>query len=170
MWDSAPGWPGYVRAHDALPPHRGGRPRVPAGGSAGGPISRLAGHDWLVGPAGADPSSDTGRLLAGTVPRLAAGVFPSEKAAWVAAAEGEGLSPAVHHLVTRELSPGSARAGGGGGDTGRPLLVRQHAESRPALRRRQQCLRRFLATPDAMLVMARGDGSVPASRFRRRFT
>jgi hypothetical protein len=27
-------------------------------------------------------------------------------------------------------------------------------------------LRRFLATPDAMLVMARGDGSVPASRFR----
>jgi hypothetical protein len=27
-------------------------------------------------------------------------------------------------------------------------------------------LRRFLATPDAMHVMSRADGSVPASRFR----
>jgi DNA-binding transcriptional LysR family regulator len=69
---------------------------------------RLSGHDWLVGPAGADPSSDAGRLLAHLgVPESRLRVFPSEQAAWVAAAEGQGLSPAVHHLVAPELARGA---------------------------------------------------------------
>ena len=130
------------------------------------PTSVLAGYDWLVGPAGADPSSDTGRLLARFgVPDSRVRVFPSEKAAWVAAAEGQGLSPAVHHLVTPELSRGALVPVA---VEGTPVDLFWYVSTLSPDRRSPAAtrLRRFLATPDAMLVMSRGDGSVPASRFR----
>jgi DNA-binding transcriptional LysR family regulator len=130
------------------------------------PVARLAGHDWLVGPAGADPSSDTGRLLARFgIPDSRLRVFPSEKAAWVAAAEGQGLSPAVHHLVTRELSRGALVPVA---VEGTPVDLFWYVSTLSPDRRSPAAtrLRRFVATPDAMLVMSRGDGSVPASRFR----
>ena len=128
--------------------------------------SVLAGYDWLVGPAGADPSSDTGRLLTRFgVPDSRVRVFPSEKAAWVAAAEGQGLSPAVHHLVTPELSRGALVPVA---VEGTPVDLFWYVSTLSPDRRSPAAtrLRRFLATPDAMLVMSRGDGSVPASRFR----
>ena len=130
------------------------------------PASVLAGHDWLVGPAGADPSSDTGRLLARFgIPDSRLRVFPSEKAAWVAAAEGQGLSPAVHHLVTPELSRGALVPVA---VEGTPVDLFWYVSTLSPDRRSAAAtrLRRFLATPDAMLVMSRADGSVPASRFR----
>jgi len=130
------------------------------------PTSALAGHDWLVGPSGADPSSDTGRLLARLgIPESRLRVFPSEKAAWVAAAEGQGLSPAVHHLVTPELSRGVLVPVA---VEGTPVDLFWYVSTLSPDRRSPAAtrLRRFLATPDAMLVMSRGDGSVPASRFR----
>ena len=130
------------------------------------PTSVLAGYDWLVGPAGADPSSDTGRLLTRFgVPDSRVRVFPSEKAAWVAAAEGQGLSAAVHHLVTPELSRGalvSVPVEGTPVDLFWYVSTLSPDRRSPAATR----LRRFVATPDAMLVMSRGDGSDPASRFR----
>jgi DNA-binding transcriptional LysR family regulator len=130
------------------------------------PTSVLAGHDWLVGPAGADPSSNTGRLLARLgIPESRLRVFPSEKAAWVAAAEGQGLSPAVHHLVAPELSRGALVPVA---VEGTPVDLFWYVSTLSPDRRSPAAtrLRRFLATPDAMLVMSRGDGSVPASRFR----
>ena len=157
----------------AGPGHRlaatpGGPASVPAGSRRVPPVptSVLAGHDWLVGPAGADPSSDTGRLLARLgIPESRLRVFPSEKAAWVAAAEGQGLSPAVHHLVAPELSrrgllPVAVE--------GTPVDLFWYVSTLSPERRSPAAtrLRRFLATPDAMLVMSRGDGSVPAARFR----
>ena len=128
--------------------------------------SVLADQDWLVGPAGADPSSTNGRLLARfgvTEARLR--VFPSEAAAWVAAAEGHGLSPAVQHLVAPEMARGTLVPLA---VEGTPIDLFWYASTLSPDRRSPAAtrLRRFLATPDAMHVMARADGSVPASRFR----
>ena len=130
------------------------------------PALALAGQDWLVGPAGADPSSDSGRLLARIgVPEARLRVFPSEAAAWAAAAEGHGLSPAVHHLVAPELSRGGLVPLA---VEGTPVDLFWYVSTLSPDRRSPAAtrLRRFLATPDAMHVMARADGSVPASRFR----
>jgi len=130
------------------------------------PVSALAGQDWLVGPAGADPASETGRLVARLgVPESRLRVFPSEAAAWGAAAEGHGLSIAVHHLVAPELARGGLAPVPVAGTPveGFWYVTTLSPDRRsPAATR----LRRFLATPDAMHVMSRADGSVPASRFR----
>lgn len=135
-------------------------------GTAPVPPGVLGGQDWLVGPAGADPSSDSGRLLAALgVPESRLRVFGSEAAAWVAAAEGHGIAPAVHHLVAPELARGAlvplAVAG-------TPVDLFWYVSTLSPDRRSPAAtrLRRFLATPDAMHVMSRADGSVPASRFR----
>ena len=128
--------------------------------------SVLADQDWLVGPAGADPSSTNGRLLARFgVPEARLRVFPSEAAAWVAAAEGHGLSPAVQHLVAPEMARGTLVPLA---VEGTPIDLFWYASTLSPDRRSPAAtrLRRFLATPDAMHVMARADGSVPASRFR----
>jgi LysR family transcriptional regulator, low CO2-responsive transcriptional regulator len=130
------------------------------------PTSALAGHNWLVGPSGADASSDTSRLLARLrIPESRLRVFPSEKAAWVAAAEGHGLSPAVHHLVAPELARGALVPVA---VEGTPVDLFWYVSTLSPDRRSPGAtrLRRFLATPDAMLVMSRGDGGVPAARFR----
>jgi LysR family transcriptional regulator, low CO2-responsive transcriptional regulator len=136
--------------------------------TASGPVraSATSGQDWLVGPAGADPSSDTGRLLTRLgVSESRLRVFPSEKAAWMAAAEGQGLSPAVHHLVAPELARGSLVPVP---VEGTPVDLFWYVSTLSPDRRSPAAtrLRRFLVTPDAMHVMARADGSVPASRFR----
>jgi len=92
-------------------------------------------------------------------------VFPSEQAAWLAAAEGQGLSPAVHHLVAPELARGTLVPVP---VEGTPVDLFWYVSTLGADRRSLAAtrLRRFLATPDAMHVMSRADGSVPASRFR----
>jgi DNA-binding transcriptional LysR family regulator len=142
---------------------------APGSPLAGGPPVRapaLAGHHWLVGPSGADLSSDTGQLLSHLgVPESQLRVFPSEKAAWVAAAEGQGLSVAVHHLVAPDLTRGALVAVP---VAGTPVDLFWYVSTLSPDRRSPATsrLRRFLATPDAMHVMARADGSVPASRFR----
>jgi LysR family transcriptional regulator, low CO2-responsive transcriptional regulator len=138
----------------------GGRPVRPV------PASALSGQDWLVGPSGADPGSETGRLLTRfRVPDSRLRVFPSEQAAWLAAAEGQGLSPAVHHLVTADLARGTLAPVP---VEGTPVDLFWYVSTLSADRRSLAAtrLRRFLATPDAMHVMSRADGSVPASRFR----
>ena len=62
---------------------------------------------WLVDPAGADPGSETGKLLAQLgVPESNIGVFPSQTAAWAAAADGAGVAPAIEHLVSQQLRRG----------------------------------------------------------------
>src|SRR5580704_2367661 len=62
---------------------------------------------WLVDPAGTDPGSETGRLLRRLgVADANIGVFPSQTAAWAAAADGAGVAPAIEHLVSHQLRRG----------------------------------------------------------------
>ena len=126
----------------------------------------LAQYAVLVGPSGADPSSDVGELLARL--RLSADqvrVYPSEAAAWAGAADGDGVVPAVGHIVQRELQRGSLVAVP---VAGTPVDLLWYVSTLPPDRASSAAtkLRRFLGTPDAMQVMHRSDGSVPASRFR----
>ena len=66
-----------------------------------------AGTLKLVDPAGADPASEAGKALAELgVPESNIGVFPSQTAAWAAAADGAGVAPAVEHLVSQQLRRG----------------------------------------------------------------
>ena len=126
----------------------------------------LAGEDWLVDPSGADPSTEVGLLLGRLrVPEDRVRVFPSQTAAWSAAAEGAGVAPAIGHLVSRDVDRGAlARLD----VQGTPVELMWYVSSLPAERRPPavSALRRFLATTEAMQSMHRSDGGVPASRFR----
>lgn len=121
---------------------------------------------WLVDPSGADPDSDTSRLLR----QLGVGegqvrVFPNQTAAWAAAADGAGLAPAVAHLVAHQVRRGELAVV----DTpATPQEVRWHV-TLPAADRRSVAagsLRRFLGTPEAMQLMRAPGTGVPPSRFR----
>jgi LysR family transcriptional regulator, low CO2-responsive transcriptional regulator len=121
---------------------------------------------WLVDPAGADPGSETGRLLAKVgVPESNIGVFPSQTAAWAAAADGAGVAPAIEHLVSQQLRRGELSLVDVPGSPVEAvwhatLLERQHRSTAAS------ALRRFLGTPEAMQLMRSPGAGVPPSRFR----
>jgi LysR family transcriptional regulator, low CO2-responsive transcriptional regulator len=121
---------------------------------------------WLVDPAGTDPDSDTGRLLAALrIPDSRIGVFPNQTAAWAAAAGGAGVAPAVEHLVTQQLRRGELSLAE---VPGTPVAGCWHAtllerQGRSAV---ASALRRFLTTPEAMHLMRAPAAGVPPSRFR----
>jgi DNA-binding transcriptional LysR family regulator len=121
---------------------------------------------WLVDPAGADPGSETGLLLAKIgVPESNIGVFPSQTAAWAAAADGSGVAPAVEHLVSQQLRRGELALVD---LPGLPIeacwhttmLERQHRSTAAS------ALRRFLGTPEAMRLIRSPAAGVAPSRFR----
>lgn len=145
----------------------GPRHRLAAANSSGPiPASAVVGQDWLVGPSAVDRGNDVSRLLDRLgVPENRLRVFGSESAAWAAAADGEGLAPAVAHLVAHEVRRG-ALVVLPVEDT--PLDLLWYVNTLNPDRRSPAAtrLRRFLATPDAMHVMHRADRSVPVSRFR----
>lgn len=124
------------------------------------------GWRWLVDPSGTDAGSAAGALLARLgVPDSRISVFPNQTAAWAAAASGEGVAPAVEHLVARQVRRGELRHVE---FRGCPLdacwyatlLERQHRS--PAA----SAFRRFLATPEAMRLIRSPAAGVPPSRFR----
>jgi DNA-binding transcriptional LysR family regulator len=121
---------------------------------------------WLVGPAGADPASETGRLLAQFgVPESNVGVFPSQTAAWAAAADGAGAAPAIEHLVSHQLRRGELSLVELPGLPAEAcwhatLLERDHRSTGAS------ALRRFLSTPEAMQLMRSPSAGVPPSRFK----
>jgi molybdate transport repressor ModE-like protein len=130
------------------------------------PASALEEQEWLVGPAAVDRGSDVSRFLAGLrVPERRLRVFGSESAAWAAAADGEGLAPAVAHLVTPDVRRGALMVLP---VQGPPVDLLWYVSTLDPDRRSPAAtrLRRFLGTPDAMHVMHRADRSVPVSRFR----
>ncbi len=121
---------------------------------------------WLVDPAGADPASETGRMLAQLgVPESNIGVFPSQTAAWAAAADGSGVAPAVEHLVSQQLRRGDLSLVD---LPGLPInacwyatmLEREHRSTAGS------ALRRFLGTPEAMHLIRSPAAGIPPSRFR----
>jgi DNA-binding transcriptional LysR family regulator len=144
-----PGWPG-----------RGGgpgqaRPRGPA-----------RQWRWLVDPAGTDPGSETGRLLRRLgVSDSNIGVFPSQTAAWAAAADGAGVAPAIEHLVSHQLRRGDLSL------IDLPGLPAEECWHATLLERERRstaasALRRFLGTPEAMQLMRSPTAGVPPSRFK----
>lgn len=142
-------------------------PRHRLAGAAGPlPWAQLTGEDWLVDPSGTDRSSEVGMLLARLhVPDERVRVFGSLTAAWAAAQAGEGVAPAIAHLVARDVARGLLTRLD---VVATPLQLLWHASTLPEPRRAPGvgALLRFLTTPEAMQAMHRNDGSVPASRFR----
>jgi LysR family transcriptional regulator, low CO2-responsive transcriptional regulator len=135
-------------------------------GSHGRPRGPARQWRWLVASAGADPVSETGRLLAQLgVPEANIGVFPSQTAAWAAAADGSGVAPAVEHLVSQQLRRGELTLVD---LPGLPIeacwhatmLERQHRSTAAS------ALRRFLSTPEAMRLIRSPAAGIPPSRFR----
>jgi LysR family transcriptional regulator, low CO2-responsive transcriptional regulator len=129
------------------------------------PRAALTNQEWLVDPSGSDPRSDVGQLLATIgVSQARVSVFPDARAAWAAAASGDGVAPAVEHLFAHQLQPALSIVP----VAGMPLELMWHANMLAGDRRSPitTALLRFLATPDAMQAMFRADGRVPASRFK----
>jgi LysR family transcriptional regulator, low CO2-responsive transcriptional regulator len=121
---------------------------------------------WLVDPTGADPGSDTGKLLARLgVPESNIGVFPSQTAAWDAAADGSGVAPAVEHLVAQQLRRGELAQVD---LPGVPSEACWHVSTlhRELRSNSASSLRRFLGTPEAMQLMRSPAAGIPPSRFR----
>jgi LysR family transcriptional regulator, low CO2-responsive transcriptional regulator len=121
---------------------------------------------WLVGPSATDPDSDVGQFLARLrVPEERIGVYQSHTAAWAAAADGAGVSVAVEHLVAQQLRRGELMLIEVPGSPGQgcwyaTMLERQQRSTVAS------SLRRFLSTPEAMLLMRSPAAGVPPSRFR----
>jgi DNA-binding transcriptional LysR family regulator len=128
-------------------------------------VRTLRDERWLVDPTGTDALSDVGRLLAAAgVDDGKVRVFPSQAAAWAAAAAGDGVAPAVEQLWNRDPHAGARPLAVGG----MPLDSFWHLSTLQGDRRSPTAARlhRFLSTPDATQAMFRADGGVPASQFR----
>ncbi|MHB1738395.1 MAG: LysR family transcriptional regulator [Actinomycetes bacterium] len=151
------GLPGMV-SHPVM------RARLVVVGAPGSP--RRAPVDWLVDPAFDDPASPVAAVLARLrVPEAAVRVYPSQAAALVAAAEGEGLAPVLEHLVLDELTRGRLRRVA---VPGTPCEACWYAGAL-SLERRAPVVTsflRFLATPVAMQLMHRPRQGTPPGRFR----
>jgi LysR family transcriptional regulator, low CO2-responsive transcriptional regulator len=121
---------------------------------------------WLVDPSGTDPGSETARLLR----RLGVddgnvGVFPSQTAAWAAAADGSGVALAIEHLVSHRVRRGELSLidlpGFPVEECWHVTLLERERRSTAA-----SALRRFLGTPEAMRLMHLPGAGVPPSRFK----
>jgi DNA-binding transcriptional LysR family regulator len=139
---------------------------VVAAGQSRSPRGTARSWRWLVSPSGADPDSPTGQLLAQlAVPESNVRMFPSQTAAWAAAADGAGVAPAIEHLVSHQLRRGElslVELPGLPVETCwyATLLEREHRSAAAS------SLRRFLTTPEAMRLMRSPSAGVPPSRFR----
>lgn len=142
-------------------------PRSRLAGVRGLAPSALADVDWLVDPAGTDPSSMVGRLLARLgVPDRRVLVFPSQTAALAAVADDDGgVAPAVTHLAAAEVR---RKAVVPIDVNGFPVAVLWHVSTLPTGRSSPTAgsFRRFLTTPDATQIMLAPARGVPPNRFR----
>jgi DNA-binding transcriptional LysR family regulator len=121
---------------------------------------------WLVDATGTDPGSDTGRLLrAHGVPEHRIRVFPNQTAAWQAAAEGNGVAPAVAHLAAPQIRRGELAVIE---TPATPMDVCWYVTTLSPDRRSPatSALRRYLGTTDAMQLMRAPAAGVLPSRFR----
>lgn len=129
-------------------------------------LQRFAEETWLVDPEATDEALPVHRILTRLrVPEERIRVFPSQAAAWVAAEKGEGIAPAISHLVAAQLRHGSLVSLP---VEQMPLELMWYAtfltadRSSPA----KGALLRFITTPDATHAMHTPLSGVPPSRFR----
>ncbi len=121
---------------------------------------------WLVDAAGTDEATDTSQLLRRLgVPEERIRVFPSQTAAWEAAAAGHGVAIATAHLVggrlrRRELRVVETPATPMASDWYVTSLDPEHRA--PAA----GSFRQFLGTARAMAQMREPGAGVPPSKFR----
>ena len=130
------------------------------------PVRALGDEHWLVDPAGADPTSEVGTMLARlAIPPARVHVFPSTVAAWDAAAEGHGIAPAVLHGIGTRIQRGSLCQLP---VAGTPVELLWHVSTLAAGRRSTgaDAFRQFVGTPDALQAMHAPASGVPATRFR----
>ncbi|MGH9102222.1 MAG: substrate-binding domain-containing protein, partial [Acidimicrobiales bacterium] len=126
----------------------------------------LASQSWLVDPDATDAASPVRSLLDRLgVPEQRIRVFPSQTSAWVAAEEGQGVAPAIAHLVSAELARRSLVALE---LAGTPVELLWYATMLSPDRRSPAAanLRRFIGTPAATHAMHAPLSGVPPSRFR----
>ena len=130
------------------------------------PLRALVDQTWLVDPDATDPATAVAEVLRRlAVPEHNIRVFPSQAASWAAAAEGQGVAPAVAHLVVAELARHSLAVVAA---DGMPLELLWHATMLSADRRSPaaSALRRFIGTAEATHAMHAATTGVPPSRFR----
>jgi LysR family transcriptional regulator, low CO2-responsive transcriptional regulator len=129
-------------------------------------LRALADQMWLVDPDATDPASPVGAMLRHVgVDEPHIRIFPNQAAAWAAAEEGQGVAPAVMHLVAAELERRSLVVLN---VEGTPVELLWHATMLSPDRRSPAAatLRRFMATPDATHAMHAPQSGVPPGRFR----
>lgn len=125
-----------------------------------------AGWSWLVDQTATDPASDSGRLLTRLhVPESRLRVFPSQTAAWAAAADGAGVALAPAHLVTARLRRGELRVIG---TSATPADATWYLTTLAPERRSiaAETFRHYLSTASALRVMRSPGAGVPPSKFR----
>jgi LysR family transcriptional regulator, low CO2-responsive transcriptional regulator len=130
------------------------------------PATAPASWPWLVDSSGTDPDSDTGRLLRRLrVAESRIRIFPSQTAAWAAAADGAGVSIAPEHLVAARLRRGELRVVG---TAATPADATWYLTALAPERRSiaAETFRLFLATAAAMRIMREPGAGVPPSKFR----
>jgi molybdate transport repressor ModE-like protein len=130
------------------------------------PLQALAGETWLVDPDATDAATPVAQILRQlNVSERNIRVFASQAAAWDAAEQGQGVAPAVAHLVDAEARRGSLVPLD---VKGTPVPLMWHASMLSAERRTEgaSSLRRFIGTPHATHAMHAPMSGVAPSRFR----
>ncbi len=129
--------------------------------------SALADVDWLVDPAGTDPSSPVSQLIGRLrVPDRRVFVLPSQTAALAAAADADaGIAPAVTHLAAAEVRRHAVVPID---VAGFPLPMLWHVSTLSPDRSSAtaRAFRRFLTTPLATQIMLEPARGVPPNRFK----
>ncbi|HEV7864832.1 MAG TPA: substrate-binding domain-containing protein, partial [Acidimicrobiia bacterium] len=142
-------------------------PRSKLAGLRGLAPSALADVDWLIDPAGTDPSSTVGQLIGRLrVPDRRVLVLPSQTAALAAAADDDaGIAPAVTHLAAAEVRRKSVVPVD---VPGFPLPLLWHVSTLSPERSSPTAnsFRRFLNTPAATQLMLEPARGVSPNRFK----
>lgn len=144
----------------AAAPHHGRRYQGPDF------AAQLAAEPWLLGPAGLDPSTETGAFLR----RIGVGAgdvraFPSTAAALDRVSAGDGLSVVYSHVIGPAIENGRLAVVD---VPGTPLTGLLYASALGGDRRAPSAaaLLRWITTPMATHVMLTASRGVPMNRFR----
>ena len=141
-------------------------PSHPYADRAGLSLRDLAGQTWLVDPDAADAAAPVAKLLARLeVPEERIRVFGSQAAAWAAVADGDGIAPAIGHVVLPEVERKAVVVLP---VAGTPIELMWHATTLTGDRCSPgaAALRRFIGTPHATHAMNAPLKGVAPSRFR----